>query len=161
MFLRVYTSVHLYLQVYKKNSSLDKHCYSCFRNPPLVATWKGWTRICKKMDGLLICVFFKCYFYEILLPFLPEFDSDAFHQLQYHQHDAKTYFSCFASSASSGTARMFMKPCSNTTCDVREKKTQVWIEKPCGRWQTPSWRRISRLRSHSQMLCRRHQALEI
>ena len=42
----------------KNNLSLDKHCYSCFRNPPLLTTWKGWTRTWKKMDGLLSSVVF-------------------------------------------------------------------------------------------------------
>ena len=41
------------------------------------------------------------------------------------QDDAKTYFSCFASSASSGTARMFMKPYKNETCEG-EKDSLNW-----------------------------------
>ena len=105
----------------KKNLSLDKHYYSCFRNPPLVATWKGWTRICNEMDGVLSCVFFTAATF-MTSSFFPSW---IWFRLFYItssitsnvQDDAKTYFSCFASSASSGTARMFMKPYKNETCE--------------------------------------------
>ena len=70
----------------KKNLSLDKHYYSCFRNPPLVATWKGWTRICNKMDGLLSCIFFTAatFMRSSFLSFLNLIPTLLHHQ-QYHQ----------------------------------------------------------------------------
>ena len=113
----------------KTNLSLDRHCYSCFRNPPLVATWKGWTRICNEMDGVLSCVFFTAATF-MTSSFFPSW---IWFRLFYIscsissnvQDDAKTYFSCFASSASSGTARMFMKPYKNITCEG-EKDSLNW-----------------------------------
>ena len=81
------------------------------------------------MDGLLSCIFSL----QLLLWDPPSFPSWIWFRLFYItssitsnvQDDAKTYFSCFASSASSGTARMFMKPYNNITC-VGEKDSLNW-----------------------------------
>ena len=90
--------------------------------------------------------------------FLPEFDSDSFTSAATSKMMQKLTSPALQVLPPQGRRECLWSPTKMKL--VREKKI-LWIKKPCGRWQTPSWLRISRLRSHSQMLCRRHQALEI